>query len=498
MRQAVTASTQEAADAGLAILRSGGNAVDGAVAAALAACVADPCNSGIGGYGGYLVTRFADGRAGCVSFGLWTPAALGQCMEGTAFGPGSSAVPNVVAGLQRALVEYGTQPWAEVSRPAIRLALEGVTANGVTERAFAEVRGAPFLDDCFVFARVEAAGRECLRFRQPRLAGTLERLAAEGPAWFYEGPLGSIACRAWRTAGVDIPLEAWRSAPEAVRTGPPARFSVGGLAVLSAPLGISGSASLFAAIAAASEVSARSRLDEPEALAELAQRMAGAWTHRFATPEGNRFDGADLRRWVSQAIAAAPGRQLQRDHGHTTHVNVLDGAGNMAAMTLTLGQAWFGGRWALQNSGVLMNCGLRNFSRSGSISDGGRRRGVSNMAPSIAALPSGDRIAIGCPGARRIPTNIALVLARVAFNDQSLRDAVSHGRLHAEDYRRVTFEASRLDRNVERALRECFAEVAVEDWRHYFGPLTAIRLGAAGEVEVAVDDREVVGFTAVC
>jgi len=104
MSAAVTASTQHAADAGAEILRAGGNAMDAAVAAALATGVADPCNMGIGGYGGFLVVHDAatPERARCVQFPLCAPLGIAPAALARTYpeeGPECSAVPGVVAGL---------------------------------------------------------------------------------------------------------------------------------------------------------------------------------------------------------------------------------------------------------------------------------------------------------------------------------------------------------------------------------------------------------------
>ena len=122
MTQAATASTRDAVEAAHEILAIGGNAVDAAVAAALASCVADPCNTGIGGYGGYMVVAPQGGPAQCVRFGLWAPSSMSPEMlcerSFPETGPGTSAVPNVVAGLGRALATFGSRDWATLVAPA--------------------------------------------------------------------------------------------------------------------------------------------------------------------------------------------------------------------------------------------------------------------------------------------------------------------------------------------------------------------------------------------
>jgi gamma-glutamyltranspeptidase len=92
-----------------------------------------------------------------------------------------------------------------------------------------------------------------------------------------------------------------------------------------------------------------------------------------------------------------------------------------------------------------MNGGMHNFTRPTVVERNGRLFGVSNMAPTIAVDEHAARIAIGCPGARRIPTNIALALARHTFGGCELQEAVSRGRLHAEGKGRASYEGTRLD-----------------------------------------------------
>ena len=404
MRGAITASSQAAADAGAAVLRAGGNAVDALIGAALASCVADPCNTGVGGYGGYMLVQPRSGPALCVQFPVSPPSTLSAEALQRVYpeeGPRCSTVPNVVGGLARALSTFGTFSWAEVSAPAIRLAREGVAANATTRRAFSLHRSRAFMDECFVF---EEAGDGALLFRQPRLAGTLQRMAESGPEWFYSGPLATAAHEAWRRAGLDVPLEDWLGAPQSVEVAEAPALLVEGVRLKAAPLGLSGSACLFAVATAAARLARRGSLSTPEGLAELATAVAGVWQHRFAIPSGNDFSGIELGEWVEAALAQpAAARMPEPEMGHTAHLNAVDSERTIAALTFTHGPAWFGGRWAIPGTGVIMNGGMHNFSRPGLVYRNGRRFGVSNMTPTIAEMPDGGRIALGCPGARRIP-----------------------------------------------------------------------------------------------
>src|SRR5262245_4723718 len=131
---AVSASSSSAAEAGISILRQGGNAVDAAVATALASGIADCCNTGIGGYGGHMLVAPPGEAAVSIDFNMWVPAAHADRPVG--LGPRASVVPNVVAGLDRALATMGTMSWAEVTAPAIALCADGVEANRTLQAAF--------------------------------------------------------------------------------------------------------------------------------------------------------------------------------------------------------------------------------------------------------------------------------------------------------------------------------------------------------------------------
>lgn len=489
---AVTGSCAAAVEAGAAILEAGGNAVDAAVATALAACVADPCNTGIGGYGGHMVVLTADGEGWCVDFDTFAPPAhprdrLGG--EGPRTGPAVSTMPCVVAGLAAALERFGRLDWARVSAPAIRAAESGVEANPTTRAAFAEVRGADFLRG--TFAVEEVGGR--LVFRQPALAATLRRMAEEGPLCFYRGRLADLAAESWRAAGLVLDPADWTGIPSAVTITPAPRLRIADAEVWSGPLGNSGSLCLFGILAAAATIG--DGLRSPDGLATLADRMAAVWSHRFGTADGNGAVAGDLPAWVGRALATRPAAAPRPGEvGHTCHLNALDRDGTMVAMTLTHGPYWFGGRWTLPGTGVVMNAGMPLFRWAGPVVRDGRRFGVTNLAPTIVRRDDGTLIAAGAPGARRIPGIVATTLARTLWGGFTLAEAVSAGRLHAESPATATLEAGRHAPAVEALLAKRFPTVGREEWTQYYGPLTAIRRDPKGRAELGLDDREGPGF----
>jgi gamma-glutamyltranspeptidase/glutathione hydrolase len=419
-----------------------------------------------------------------------SPQALARAYPET--GPACSAVPNVIGGLARGLREFGTWSWAAVSEPAIALARDGVGANPPTRRAFELHRASPFVEQCFAF---EPTGSDAIFFRQPALAATLERMALEGPEWFYRGPLADAAHAAWESAGVDMPIADWREQARTVHVVEAPLLEMRGVNIQAAPLGFSGSACLFAFLEAAARIARVGSLRSAESMARLAEAMASTWQYRFSVAGRNDFEGVELRAWIDAALAWRKPAPVPADVGHTAHLNAIDAAGTVVALTFTHGPSQFGGRWALPGTGVIMNGGMHNFTRPAVIEREGRWFGISNMTPAIAVDRAGARIAIGCPGARRIPSNIAMALARHLFAGQGLGEAVAGGRLHAEDGTLVFGEEDRLEPGAVNALRLRFPRFEAENGDNYYGPLTAIRQHAHG-VEMALDDRRYRGFGA--
>ena len=183
--------------AGLEVIRTGGNAIDAAVATAFALAVTHPTAGNIGG-GGFIVYRPASGEPAAYDFREKAPAAASPEMwlrdgkydkERHHFSHRAVGVPGTVAGLHLAWKEHGTKPWKELLQPAIRLARDGFeVSHGLArslEGVLPQLRKYPASAAQFSKNGTPYAPGDILR--QPDLARSLERIAEQGPAGFYEG-----------------------------------------------------------------------------------------------------------------------------------------------------------------------------------------------------------------------------------------------------------------------------------------------------------------------
>ena len=198
----VASQSKLASEIGVDVMRRGGNAVDAAVAVALAMAVTYPEAGNIGG-GGFMLLRFKDGRSTAIDYREMGPAASsrnvyldagGKLVKGegsSTVGYRASGVPGTVAGLALALEKYGSGKfkWAQLVEPARRLAVSGFELSNRNcntlkahndEMSLYEDSKRIFLNDGKFFAEGDI-------LKQPELAATLARLQKNGPREFYEG-----------------------------------------------------------------------------------------------------------------------------------------------------------------------------------------------------------------------------------------------------------------------------------------------------------------------
>lgn len=367
-RGAVAANHPLAAQAGLMALRAGGNAVDAAVATALALAVVEPMMSGLGGDAFYHVFDAKTGKA--VVFNGSGPAPRAATPERYAAGiprtgPLSVSVPGMLAGLGMMHRDYGTLPWAPLCGEAIRLARDGFGATP-NYRHFAGEHLACLRPDrrsAAVFLRDGAAPAVGTSIVQPELARTLEEIAAEGADCFYRGALARRLGKALAECGVLV-AETDLGEFHAEKQEPLA-IDYRGFRVLEAPLNSTGFVVL-------QELKILEHFD-------VAAMGLGSADLVHVMVEAKKLAFADRERWGGdpRAVAppfdellsdeygarlaaridlhrAAPTRSLADAAGDTTYFCTADGDGNAVSGIQSINSAWGAGVTA-GDTGILLN-----------------------------------------------------------------------------------------------------------------------------------------------
>ena len=470
-----------ASAAGVEMLQAGGNAVDAAVAACLAVGVVEPAMSGIGG-GGYmtLATRGAvkvvafpmqasgsanaemyrlTGRGSVGNFG-WDEVAGDENLQG----PLSVAIPGAVAGLSRALAEFGTMSWADVCRPAISLARDGfqigwhdafVFAMNVERTAANKAARAIFLPDG---QSPKGDGVNPGRLSQPDLAATLQALAESGPADFYAGDVARAIVTGIEEVGGILTLEDLAQYTASVQEPLTALYR--NVTVNVPPFACAGPTTLQTLnVYDRFNVAAMGHMS-PERLHSYICAARLAFADRFEYLADPNFvdvpwDGLVSREYAAERadlIAAgrgsvpefAPG-QPSRLHanspvigggssagssGTTTHLCAADNQGNFVSLTNTL-MAGFGSGVVPAGTGVMMNNGMMWFdpvpARPNSIAP--LKKGLNNMTPAIVMRDGAPILAIGASGGRRITNAVTQVISNVIDHGMGIQEAISSPRV---------------------------------------------------------------------
>lgn len=454
-RDGVVASQHyEASAVGAEILKAGGNAVDAAVATSFALGVVEPWMSGLGGCGYMMVLDAEHGDCHAVDFHTRAPLALDAedyplKEEGGADddlfgwplvlddrnvqGPLAIAVPTQAAGMAAALKRFGTMPLADVMSPAIDLARRGLKVDWHTTLRIALEAGGlaayktsrdHFLPGGLPAASVDQGDLAILE--NDALLASLERLRDAGLEDFYQGDLARLLVADLEEAGSRVGLEDLRCCEATIAPALGGSYRGAGINV---PPGLNAGPTLIDAL---SRLAASWRREETapgaSACEAWADTLFDAYRHRLATMG-----------WDS-------------GKGSTTHLSVVDGKGNMVALTQTL-LSVFGSRVMLPRTGLLMNNGVMWFDprpgRPNSLAPG--RKPLSNMCPTIVTGSPVGNVALGASGGRRIfPAIFQLVSLLVDFG-MTLEDACHTPRIDVSGDDLVTLD-TRLDQEVRTAL----------------------------------------------
>jgi gamma-glutamyltranspeptidase/glutathione hydrolase len=502
---AVAAGSRLAAESAAEALRAGGGAVDAAVAAAFAACAAEPVLASPFG-GGFAMAREpgAAGRTTLLDFFAQTPrrkrpgretdlreihADFGGVRQRFHIGAGTVACPGFGPGLRELHARGGRIPLPELAQPAAAAAARGAAVEPFQAHVMAVV--SPILTASPEAAALYAPDGGTLaagaRLANPELGDLLDALAREDPRFMTHGEpaeaLAELCAPAGHLTREDLRAyrPRWREPERIERRGwrvalnppPAAGGALIGFALALAPPGTgtgagtgAGAEALARALRATAEARAEAGLDEDP--------QAGA---------AALADPATVARWRDRLAGGWPSRR------GTTHVSVVDPAGGACALTLSNGE---GCGLIAPGTGAMPN---NMLGEDDLVAEPGRwpedRRLASMMAPSLVEPPEGGVAALGSGGSNRIRSAMAQALVHLIDHGRSLEAAVAAPRLHVEGGRPPTLDfEDRFSERERAALLRLFPEA--RPWPEdslFFGGVHAARRDRGGGVEAAADPR---------
>jgi gamma-glutamyltranspeptidase/glutathione hydrolase len=416
------------AQAGVRVLREGGNAVDAAVAAMLASFATEPLLTGLGA-GGYMLVAGGGAEPALLDFFVQAPSRAGDGSEAELLGidvsfgdaeqmfhigPASCGVYGAPAGVCEAMRRWGTMGLDTLAAPAAELARGGVRLNA-GQAYIAEILSELLRSTREVAALWAPHGRilrEGETLRNPDLGDALERLAAEGAEPFYRGEIAGQVLD-WLDARGGSLKPADLAGYRAIERSP-VEMSYRDRTILTNPPPSAGGTLLAYALALLD------REQAPPALPGVIAAMAAAQSER--TPgfvEGLEEDGF-LERFLSRRL------------GSTTHISVIDANGFACSTTCTNGE---GSGVVVPGTGLHLNnvMGEEDLNPLGWHMHPAGRRMPSMMAPSIVMRDGEVELVLGSAGSNRIRSALLQTIVGVVDRGLDARAAVEAPRVHFED-----------------------------------------------------------------
>ncbi len=461
----IASNSALASQAGVDILKQGGNAVDAAVATGFAMAVTYPQAGNIGG-GGFMVIRMADGRSAAMDYREVAPLAAtrnmyldakGNLTDRSRIGALAVGVPGAVAGMAEALKKYGTMSLHDVMQPAIQLAADGFVVDSALSRAIqagAKLIG-PYEGDSLFLPNGKAVPPGT-KLVQPQLARTLTAIADSGPAIFYRGWIAdSLVAEMHRDHGIITKADLAKYTPE---WRDPIRETYRGYTVYSMPPSSSGGVIEAEILNILETFPTLPPYGSTMYFHDVAEAFRRGFIDRNTELGDPAFVKNPIDRLTSKAYARAlrdsilPDRasktptfaELTHEGMNTTHYSVVDSAGNAVSTTTTLNSLFGSGNY-VGGAGFFLNNEMDDFaSKPGSPNQFGLVQGEANaiapgkrmlsaMAPSIVTDSAGRvLLVVGAAGGPTIITATTQIILNVIDGHMSLADAMSAPRIHQQ------------------------------------------------------------------
>ena len=472
----VVAHDLEACEAGIEILKKGGNAVDAAVAVSYALAVTHPQAGNLGG-GGFMVIHMADGQKAAIDYREMAPGQAHRDMflddsgkvvpQLSIRGGLAVGVPGTVAGMQLALDKYGSMQRKHVMKPAIKLAKKGFTIPYDLAYSFGWLNKAAegFDETRRIFCREGEIYMPGEIFKQPDLAKTLKLIQRKGNAGFYTGSVAEALISSSSKYGGKLKLKDLTNYTAHIRK--PVIGNYRGLEVLSMPPPSSGGIALISMLNMMEPMNFDSvgwhSAQHIQMLAEVEKRAyadRSVWLgdpDYFTVPQEKLLskEYATLRIVDYDSLIVTPSDSIyplnDKDlagielAGHeseeTTHFSVVDKWGNAVSVTTTLNWS-FGSYVTVKGFGFLLNNEMDDFSsKPGEPNSFGlignkanaiepKKRMLSSMTPTILAKDGKVVLIVGAPGGSTIITTVLQVINNMVDFEMPVQDAVNVPRFH--------------------------------------------------------------------
>ena len=427
-------TAQAAAD----VLREGGNAFDAVIAAQFAACVVEPVLTSLAG-GGFLLAHPVHQPPVVYDFFAQTPrqrspdapmptpieANFGTVTQEFHVGLSAVATPGTVKGIFAIHNDLGSLPMSRLVEPAVHAARVGVEINALQAYIFGVVN--PIYRLTQEAARVYAGNRKDGHFKQPLLADTLDALVCEGEKLFYHGELGARIVRLCQEGGGHLTSDDLASYQ--VQRREPLALSYRGATILTNPPPSSGGTLIGFALKLLDEIDLTGvefgSLAHLEVLFDVMQLTNAARVDGLGRSGDGGLDAKLLANYRTHIATR------QRSYRGTTHISVVDGHGNIAAMTLSNGE---GSGHMVPDSGIMLNnmLGEEDINPAGLDRWQPGKRMTSMMAPTFIEIGQHRRVALGSGGSNRIRTAILQVISNLLDFSMDAAAVVGAPRLHYE------------------------------------------------------------------
>ena len=525
---AVVSGHPEATAVGMQVLRDGGNVVDAAIATSLALGVAEPYGSGLGGK---LIMLYRDAATGDVHsiVALCTsPGALDENefvslpSNQRKYGYRSVGVPGLLAGLYEAHECWGSKPWQDLVEPAAELAERGVKINHTMRRMF--LPKVKFLRQDDEAARIYLIDNEAPQagtvIFNADLAASLHEIASGGAKAFYEGPIAEKIVSASQANGGSLSMDDFRG--YRVEVGRPIQSVYRGIEIYSCPPPLTGGITVLSALGCLEKMdpTASNRglvrftddlcrslqclypqirdqvADVPTARDSAQALMSSSWATRI-TRRAHHLNPRDpqqdrsRRPSVESTLEGLPAAS-------TSHLIVVDHAGNMVSLTQSL-SLHFGASVVAPGTGILLNDSMSNFATHSPEAVNyvaAEKRARSTIAPIIATKSGKPWLALGIPGGQRIPTTTIQLLWRLVDLGESPDEAFAASRFHLRRPLRFDAPENVVDHEAD-APSYWKEQMRSRGWKlvsrprdgHYFGGGGAAQYSDDGHIVAVADPR---------